>query len=102
MHSGGILPSEQMIALISTHNSITTKHYANGKHEPAGETSEAKAHSPLGRGDHEVVGEVSGKVLRGLERALFFTTRGYDLIHRKRSPFPSSGEGIIKTTLPFR
>ena len=27
-----------MISLISTHNSITTKHYANGKHEPAGET----------------------------------------------------------------
>ena len=38
MHSEGILPSEQKIALISTHNSITTKHYANGKHEPAGET----------------------------------------------------------------
>ena len=47
VHSGGILPSEQMIALISTHNSITTKHYANGKHEPAGETV-----------DHGVVGEV--------------------------------------------
>ena len=58
-------------------------------------SSVAILHSPLGRGDHAVVGEVSGKVLRGFERALFFSARGYDLIHRKRSPFPSSGEGII-------
>ena len=31
-----------MVALISTYTSIIAKLYASGKHEPAGETSEAK------------------------------------------------------------